>query len=121
MQAALSVLAAIAPFRRPGTLTKRARPPVFPPSEGGGEPGADGTDHPNLTSRLGTGAERRPSWPDGGISRLHRIGGRRDEGIAGLKPFTLRPGIQGTSMGCRSRLSRSSPLEAGFEGSRTAA
>ncbi|WP_413988965.1 hypothetical protein ACMDCR_27350 [Labrys okinawensis] len=47
MQAALSVQATIALFRRPGTLTKRARPPVFPPSEGGGEPGADGTDHPN--------------------------------------------------------------------------
>ncbi|WP_284310156.1 hypothetical protein [Labrys miyagiensis] len=58
MQAALSVQAAIAPFRLPGPLTRRARPPVFPPYEGGGEPRADGTDHPNLTSRLGEGAQR---------------------------------------------------------------
>ncbi|GLS21141.1 hypothetical protein GCM10007874_41580 [Labrys miyagiensis] len=27
------------------------------------------------------------------MNRLHRIGGRWDEGVAGLKPFTLRPGI----------------------------
>ena len=58
MQAALSVQAAIAPFRLPDTLTKRARPPVFPPSDSRGGPGADGTDHPNLTSRLGEGAQR---------------------------------------------------------------
>ena len=29
------------------------------------------------------------------MSRLHRIGGRWDEGGAGLKPVTLRPGITG--------------------------
>ncbi|GLS19773.1 hypothetical protein GCM10007874_27900 [Labrys miyagiensis] len=29
------------------------------------------------------------------MSRLHRIGGTWDEGVAGLKPVTLRPGITG--------------------------
>ena len=75
MQAALSVQAAIAPFRLPGTLTRRARPPVFPPSGGGGEPGADGTDHPNLTQPARRRGSALQSWPDSGMNRLHRIGG----------------------------------------------
>jgi hypothetical protein len=33
------------------------------------------------------------SWPDSGMNRLHRIGGRWDEGVAGRLPVTLRPGI----------------------------
>ncbi|GLS22460.1 hypothetical protein GCM10007874_54780 [Labrys miyagiensis] len=54
------------------------------------------------------------------MNRLHRIGGRWDEGGAGLKPVTLRPGITGHFHGVPIPLSRSSPLEARFERSRTA-
>jgi hypothetical protein len=128
MQAALSVQAAIAPFRLPDTLTRRARPPVFPPVEGGGKPGADGTDHPNPSQPARSRGSALQSWPDSGMSRLHRIGGRWDEGAAGLKPVTLRPGILiawsfhrealpwGADPVCPAR----HPLEAGFERSRTA-
>ena len=49
MQAALSVQAAIAPVPAAWPADKARKATSFSAFEGGGEPGADGTDHPNLT------------------------------------------------------------------------
>ncbi|GLS18007.1 hypothetical protein GCM10007874_10230 [Labrys miyagiensis] len=121
MQAALSVQAAIAPFRLPGALTRRARPPVFPPIEGRRRAGSGrhGPSEPDQPARSRGSALQ--SWPDSGMNRLHRIGGRWDEGAAGLKPFTLRPGIIGHFHGVPIPSVPLVTLAAGFERSRTAA
>ena len=82
----------IALFRLPFTLTRRAGPPVFRLlTAEAGQGGWHGPSEPRHAGSVkGPSASIRP---DGGISRLHRIGGRWDEGGAGLKPVTLRPGI----------------------------